>query len=41
MIVLAENHLYPIAMRAIALKEIPLQERLMAYPLILSDLVLP
>jgi sterol O-acyltransferase len=41
MIIVAENHLYPIAMRALALRDSTFQEKLMSYPFILIDLVPP
>lgn len=41
MIVLAEDYLYPIAMSALAMRDTPLYDRILQYPLILSELVLP
>lgn len=41
MIIVAENHLYPIAMEAIALRETPLLEKMTTYPLILARLTPP
>lgn len=41
MVVLAQHSMYPIAMRAIALRELPLLERVWYYPKLLLDLVPP
>lgn len=41
MIVLAENYLYPIAMRALALRHSSFYERCLAYPPIMADLLMP
>lgn len=41
MIVLAEKYLYPIAIRAIALRSKPFAEKVLEYPLVLLDLTLP
>ncbi|ANB12998.1 Are2p [Sugiyamaella lignohabitans] len=41
MIIVAENYLYPIAMRALALRDNTLYEKVLHYPLILMDLVPP
>jgi sterol O-acyltransferase len=39
MVVVAQTGMYPIAVRAIALRELPLNERVMKYPMLLLDLM--
>lgn len=41
MIVLADNFLFPIAMRAMAMRDTPLYDRILAYPSLLMDMVMP
>jgi sterol O-acyltransferase len=39
MIIIAQNMMYPIAMRAIALRELPVMDRIYQYPLLLLNLM--